>query len=55
MVLTDERVTRDGGYSFKVARAPVSAHDWTELAVVIALQVALIWFLWWSKRKIARG
>jgi hypothetical protein len=43
-----------GEFSFKVVRVPLSASDWTILAAVIAVQVALIWFLWWSRRKIAR-
>jgi uncharacterized membrane protein (UPF0182 family) len=53
MLVRDERVTKSGEYSFKVAQAPIGASDWAELAVVISLQVALVGFLWWSKRKIA--
>lgn len=40
-----------GEQSFKVVRIPFSASDWTTLLAVIALQVALVWFLWWSRRK----
>ena len=31
---------------FKWVRIPLSASDWTILVAVIALQVALVWFLW---------
>jgi hypothetical protein len=55
MVVTSEKVTKAGEYSFKVAQAPPSASDWTILVAVIALQVALVVFLWWSRRKVARG
>jgi len=41
------------GTGFKAVRIPISASDWTILAVVIALQIALIGFLWWSRRSIA--
>ena len=44
-----------GEQSFKMVRIPVSASDWTTLVAVIALQVAFVVFLWWSRRKIARG
>jgi hypothetical protein len=44
-----------GEQSFKMVRIPVSASDWTTLVAVIALQVALVVFLWWSRRKIVRG
>ena len=54
MVVSDEKVTKAGEYSFKVARAPLIAEDWTVLVSVIVLQVALVGFLWWSRRKIAR-
>jgi hypothetical protein len=44
-----------GEQSFKMVRIPLSASDWTMLMAVIALHVALIGFLWWSRRRIARG
>jgi len=47
MVATGEQL-------FKWVRIPLSASDWTIFAAVIALQVALVGFLWWSRRKIAR-
>jgi hypothetical protein len=37
--------------SFKTAQP--SASDWTILVAMVALQVALVVFLWWSRRKIA--
>jgi hypothetical protein len=43
MVATGEQL-------FKWVRIPLSASDWTMLMVVIALQVALVVFLWWSRR-----
>jgi glucan phosphoethanolaminetransferase (alkaline phosphatase superfamily) len=52
LVITDSKMTKTGEYSFKVARAPLSAQDYLLIVFVIALQVALVWFLWWSKRKI---
>jgi hypothetical protein len=42
-----------GEQSFKVVRIPLSASDWTIFAAVIALQVALVVFLWRSRRKVA--
>jgi hypothetical protein len=53
MVITSDRVKEAGELSFKMVRVPVSASDWTILVAVIGLQVALVWFLWWSRRKIA--
>jgi len=46
MVATGEQL-------FKWVRIPMSASDWTILVTTIALQVALVWFLWWSRRKVA--
>jgi hypothetical protein len=43
-----------GEQLFKWVRIPLSASDWTLLAAVIALQVALAVFLWRSRRIIAR-
>jgi len=51
MVITSDRVKEAGELSFKMVRVPVSASDWTILVAVIGLQVALVWFLWWSRRK----
>jgi len=55
MVVLSDRVKEAGELSFKMVPVPPSASDWTILAAVIALQVALIGFLWWSRRRIARG
>jgi hypothetical protein len=55
MVVVSDRVKEAGELSFKMVRVPPSASDWTILAAVIALQVALIGFLWLSRRRIARG
>jgi hypothetical protein len=44
-----------GNQLFKWVRIPLSASDWRIFVTTIALQVALVWFLWWSRRKIARG
>ena len=55
MVVVSDRVKEAGELSFKMVRVPPSASDWTILAAVIALQVALVGFLWWSRRRIARG
>jgi hypothetical protein len=55
IVVTDEKVTKAGEYSFKVARVPASAHDWTVGLAVIVLQVACVGFLWWSSRKVTRS
>ena len=51
MVVTSDRVKEAGELSFKMVRVPPSASDWAILVVVIGLQVALVWFIWWSKRK----
>ena len=51
MVITSDRVKEAGELSFKMVRVPPSASDWAILVVVIGLQVALVWFIWWSKRK----
>jgi hypothetical protein len=55
MVVVSDRVKEAGELSFKMVRVPPSTSDWTILAAVIALQVALIGFLWWPRRRIARG
>ena len=55
MVVVSDRVKEAGELSFKMVRVPPSASDWTKLAVVIALQVALIGFLWLPRHRIARG
>ena len=55
MVVTSDRPKEAGEVSFKWVRILPSASDWTILAAVIAMQVALIGFLWWSSRRIARS
>jgi hypothetical protein len=55
MVAVGDRVKEAGELSFKMVRVPPSASDWTILAAVIALQIALLGFLRWSRRRIARG
>lgn len=54
MVVVSDRVKEAGELSFKMVRVPPSASDWAILAAVIALQIALVGFLWWSRRRIAR-
>ena len=39
-----------GEQSFKVVRIPLSASDWMIFTAVIAVQVALVVFLWRSRR-----
>lgn len=53
-VVVSDRVKEAGEVSFKLVRVPPSTSDWTILASVIALQVALVGFLWWSRRRITR-
>jgi len=53
MVATDVWETGPGEVSFRMTPAPLSTYDYLVVVVVIALQVALVWFLWWSRRKIA--
>jgi hypothetical protein len=55
MVATDVRETGPGELSFRLVPVPPSPSDYLVLSVVIVVQVALVGFLWWSKRKIARG
>lgn len=55
MVVTSDKVRETGELSFKMVRVSPSASDWTILVTAIALQVALVVFLWWSRSKIARG
>lgn len=55
MVVMSDKVKEAGELSFKMVRVPLSASDWTMLVAVIALQVALIGFLWWSRRRITRS
>jgi hypothetical protein len=47
-------VVATGEQLFKWVRIPMSASDWMIFAAVIALQVALVGFLCWSRRKPAR-
>jgi len=53
MVVTSDRVKEAGELSFKMVRVSPSASDWAILVVVVGLQVALLWFIWWSRRKVA--
>lgn len=54
MVIVSDRVREAGELSFKMVRIPLSASDWAIFATVIALQAALIGFLWWSRHRITR-
>jgi len=54
MVVTSDKMKEAGEVSFKMVRVPPSTSDWTILAAVIAPQVGLIAFLWWSRRRAAR-
>jgi hypothetical protein len=54
LMMTDEKITKAGELSFKIARVPLNAQDYLLIVFVVALQVALIWFLWCSRRKIVR-
>jgi hypothetical protein len=54
-VVVSDKVKEAGEVSFKMVRVPPSASDWTVLAAVIALQFALVGFLSWSRRRIARN
>jgi hypothetical protein len=54
-VATLAKISETGKISWKMVRVPLSASDWTILVAVIALQVALIGFLWWSRRRITQG
>lgn len=55
MVVTSDKLKEAGELSFKWVRVPMSVSDWMIFAAVIASQVALIGFLWWSGRKISRA
>jgi hypothetical protein len=50
MVWTDVPETTPGVVSFRVTRVPASTRDYVVLATLIGLQVALAWFVWWSRR-----
>lgn len=52
-VATSDKIGETGKISWKMVRVPLSASGWTILVAVIALQVALVVFLWWSRRRIA--
>jgi hypothetical protein len=54
IMISEEEVKR-GEASFRMTQAPLGAHDGAALIVLITLQVALVGFLWWSRRKIARA
>lgn len=49
------KMVATGEQLFKWVRIPMSASDWMIIPAVIALQVALIGFLWRSRRRIIRG
>jgi hypothetical protein len=51
MVITSDKVKEAGESSFKMVRIPLRAEDYLTIIGVIALQVALVIFLWWSKRR----
>jgi hypothetical protein len=55
MVASGGEEIKPGEVTFRMTPAPLTAHDYVVLAIVLASQVALVWFLWWSRRKIARG
>lgn len=52
MVITSDKVKESGELSFKMVRVPLQAEDYLTIIAVIALQVALVMFLRWSRRKI---
>jgi hypothetical protein len=54
MVVSGGEEIKPGEVSFRMTQAPVTAHDYVVLAIVLTLQVALAWFLWWSRRRITR-
>ena len=54
MVISDWREIKPGEASFRMTQAPVTTHDYIVHTIVIALQVALLGFLWWSRHRIAR-
>lgn len=55
MLATGVQETKPGEVSFGVSHAPISAQDWLVLVLVLAIQIALVWFLWWSRRRAARA
>jgi len=52
MVATGVTDTKSGEAAFRMTPAPISVHDYLVLVFVIALQVLLVGFLWWSRRRI---
>ena len=55
MVVTSDKIKETGEVSFRMVRVPLRAEDYLTIIVVIALQAALVIFLWWPRRKIAPG
>jgi hypothetical protein len=53
MVTTGPVETRPGEVSFRMTPAPLSPLDYVVLVPMVALPVALVGFLWWSKTKIS--
>ena len=52
MVVTSDKAKETGELSFKMVRVSLRAEDYLTIIVVIVLQVALVVFLLWSRRKI---
>jgi hypothetical protein len=55
MVMSDWKEIKPGEVSFRMAKAPVAAHDYIALTIAVTLHVALLGFLWWSGKRIARN
>lgn len=55
MVVTSDKVKEAGEISFKMVPIRPSASDYALLTVVLAFQLALIGFLWWSRRESVRN
>ena len=54
MTISGEEV-KHGEASFRMTQAPLGAYDYVALIVLISIQLALLAFLWWSRRRIARA
>jgi hypothetical protein len=52
MVVISDKIKETGELSFKMVRVSLRAEDYLTIIVVIVLQVALVVFLLWSRRKI---
>jgi hypothetical protein len=55
MVVPGAVETKPGEISFRLTRTLPSPYDYAALVAVIALQVGLVAFIWWFRRKITRG